>query len=357
MRKILVLLTTAFLLTVMIGCSDNPSEAFLNKYSPKFEEIGKKMQNVASQQQYNDLLNEIKPLFAEMSDDYSPELSDQAVILYAQFANYAAEYAKAGDAYSVVIERQPEMQSDSLLLYGAMSYFYSDNTDKAIEYMKKSLDFGEGASIQMKDYFLGVTLEEIMNKEGKEAADQFIALVKEKIQHPLPRFQAQVNAIALIGAPAPAFIGIAKWLNGRALTPSRLKGKVYLIDFWATWCNPCRMSIPEMKKIYNKFKNNRSFYLIGMTKTYGNYSDGEQQIPNCGPEKEMALIADFAKKNNMSYHIGIASDNTNADQFGVSGIPSFFLVGKDGKIVKRWVGYDPKNFAEMDQEIEKALAL
>lgn len=355
MKKVLVSMLVMLMMISFWGCGQKKSEDFYKKYSAELEIYQDKMDKVKSQVEYDALLSEIKPVFAEMDKEYSSEFKSAAMEVYAKFAGLAGEYGKAADAYIMLIENKGELTSDSLLLPAAMACFYAERPGKGATLMKESLKFGDKGDLRLKDYMLAMALEEIMNSEGKDAADSFIKNVKANITVPLTRFEGQAKAIAIFGSDAPELINVEKWLNIKKLTPKSLKGKVYLIDFWATWCNPCRMSTPKMKELYTKYKNNKDFYLIGMTTTYGNYRDGEQNIPNVTPEKERELIAAYVSHKGMEYPIGIAKSNINSQNFGVSGIPAFYLMGKDGKIKKRWVGFVEKNFAEMDELIAAEL--
>jgi peroxiredoxin len=119
-------------------------------------------------------------------------------------------------------------------------------------------------------------------------------------------------------------------LNYVGKTPD-IKGKPMLLEFWATWCPPCRKSIPHLNEIYAKFKD-RGLAVVGVT-----------------DESEM-VIRKFEKEVPMDYPVATDTGGRLGEKLGVSSIPTAFLVDKDGKIT--WQGH-PMNLPEA--EIEKIL--
>ncbi len=110
-----------------------------------------------------------------------------------------------------------------------------------------------------------------------------------------------------------------------------LKGKAVVVEFWATWCPPCRTSIPHLNELQKKFKD-KGLVIVGITK-----------------EKE-DVVTKFRGTTPMDYTVALDEKGSLGKTFGVSGIPHAFVVGKDGKIA--WNGH-PMELT--DAEIEKAL--
>jgi len=142
-------------------------------------------------------------------------------------------------------------------------------------------------------------------------------------------FTAQAATLN-IGDPAPK-IQVAKWVQGDAVTEFK-PGTVYIVEFWATWCPPCRASIPHLNQTYLKFKE-KGVVVIGVDILEEDTSKVAPFIKGMGTNMtyRVALdqVADGDKKGKMVETWMKASDS--------QGIPRAFLVGKDGKIA--WIGH------------------
>ena len=135
-------------------------------------------------------------------------------------------------------------------------------------------------------------------------------------------------------------------VNDSSYTLSKMEGKVVLINFWATWCGPCRMEIPEFNQLYN------SYYEKGLEILGISISDNKKQLKN------------FTKSFAVNYPIlyGSARDMNKImkDYGGVYAVPSSFLIGKEGSIIWSYPGailklYDPQTFSALVYKIEKEL--
>jgi len=134
-----------------------------------------------------------------------------------------------------------------------------------------------------------------------------------------------------VGQPAPDFI--AKDLADRTVNLSDYHGqKVVLLDFWATWCEPCRMAMPGLQGVLDDFKD-RGLEILSV---------------NQGESSEQA--AGFMKKKGYGFHVLLDPDSAIGGTYGVRGIPTVVAIDKLG--VVRWikVGYSPD-----DSELRKVL--
>jgi cytochrome c biogenesis protein CcmG/thiol:disulfide interchange protein DsbE len=136
----------------------------------------------------------------------------------------------------------------------------------------------------------------------------------------------------MIGKIAPDFE--LKTLDGKKLKLSSLKGKVVIIDFWATWCGPCRMEIPSFIKLQKDYKK-KGLVIIGMALD------------------EKDKVVKFAKENKISYTIVIGNDDITIQYGGINAIPATFVIGKDMKIKYQHVGVTDKDVFE--KEIKELL--
>jgi thiol-disulfide isomerase/thioredoxin len=139
-----------------------------------------------------------------------------------------------------------------------------------------------------------------------------------------------------LGDTAPP-LKVEKWVKGDAVDLSAGKGKVYVVEFWATWCPPCRKSIPHLTKLQEQYKD-KGVVFIGVSQ-----------------EKE-SVISEFVTKmgKEMAYTVACDKDNATSEAymgaFGVNGIPHAFLIDKNGKIA--WHGHP---MDDMDKQIDKLL--
>jgi len=109
-------------------------------------------------------------------------------------------------------------------------------------------------------------------------------------------------------------------LDGRTVAMKNLSNKVVVIDFWATWCGPCREEIPHLNKLYSDYKA-QGLEIIGISMDDG--PDG---------------VKEFVRQMRMEYPVGMGNDEL-AEQFGgIPGIPTTFIVDRKGNIVKKFVG-------------------
>ncbi|MGS1005162.1 peroxiredoxin family protein [Burkholderia glumae] len=127
-------------------------------------------------------------------------------------------------------------------------------------------------------------------------------------------------------------------LSGQKVsTASDLKGKVYLVNFWATSCETCMKEMPQMVDTYNRFKG-QGLEFVAVAMSYD----------------PPMYVANYAQTRRLPFKVAL-DDGSVARQFGnVQLTPTTFLVDRDGKILKRYVG-EPQ-FAELDQLLQKALA-
>lgn len=118
------------------------------------------------------------------------------------------------------------------------------------------------------------------------------------------------------------------------------KGKVVLIDTWATWCPPCRASLPHIQKISSDSKRAAQGLVVWAI------NDGETT----------ADVSKFLADNKYTFTVLMDPQATVLSKYHVSGIPTTFIVGRDGTIQDVFVGYDDHSAEAIDAAIDKALA-
>jgi len=164
---------------------------------------------------------------------------------------------------------------------------------------------------------------------GREETRDITASQKRKATAPMARRAES----PLIGKPAPSFT--LQDLNGKQVSLSDFKGKVVLLDFWATWCGPCVRTIPHLDALHKKYKD-QGLVVIGINN-----------------ERNHAKVKEFAKAR-ISYIILLDADK-QFRQYGARSIPTAFYIDKDGMIRYRDVGFRQGKEKEMEQKVKELL--
>jgi cytochrome c biogenesis protein CcmG/thiol:disulfide interchange protein DsbE len=127
-----------------------------------------------------------------------------------------------------------------------------------------------------------------------------------------------LSGVTMVNRPAPDFI--LTTFKGTTISPEDLRGKPVVINFWASWCPPCRVEAPLLERTWRAYKN-RGLIFLGV---------------NIQDRKEDAL--NYIREFNITYPNGPDPTGEIAINYGVSGLPVTFFVSRKGEVVRRWVG-------------------
>ena len=136
------------------------------------------------------------------------------------------------------------------------------------------------------------------------------------------------------GTPAPDFT--LQSVDGKTVRLSEFKGKAVLVNFWATWCGPCKIETPWLVEFQNQYRA-QGLQIVGVA------------MDDSGKDE----IARFAKDMGMNYPVLLGKEAVGDAYGGVPALPESFFVGRDGKIVDKIMGIEGK--AELESAIKKAL--
>jgi thiol-disulfide isomerase/thioredoxin len=146
------------------------------------------------------------------------------------------------------------------------------------------------------------------------------------------------DTTALKGQPAPEVA--VKTLDGKDVKLSEQKGNVVMMDFWATWCGPCKQSLPHVQEL---------------SKDADRAAKG-LKVWAVNSAEDAKTVEAFVKKNNYTFTVPLAGEDL-MKTYMVTGIPATVIVGRDGKVAEVFVGFDPNESpAQLKAALDKALA-
>ncbi|MFI5293717.1 MAG: peroxiredoxin family protein [Thermodesulfovibrionales bacterium] len=134
---------------------------------------------------------------------------------------------------------------------------------------------------------------------------------------------------------APDFV--LKDIEGKDIQLSRFKGKMVVLEFWATWCPPCKATIPELIAMQEKYAG-KGLVVLGISIDEG----GDLA----------SKLSAFSKANKINYPILLGSEEVSR-AYGIMSVPATFLIGKDNKIITAYKGYVDNLEALISQQIDK----
>ena len=239
------------------------------------------------------------------------------------------EYAKGAQelAKEFPSDSRPLMmlsEASTLIEDGKLAKTLAEKAEKGILAILKKDPKDEGAN--------AVLMRMADSAEPEKAKDFLKRVMKNGPAQMASAAAGKLKKMDALGNPVKMAF---KAVDGRQVDLAKLKGKVVLIDFWATWCGPCIAELPNVKKTYAKY-HEKGFEIVGISL-----------------DQSKDKLTDFVKENDMPWpqHFdGLGWKNEFAVMYGIQGIPAMWLVNKDGNLV------DMKARSGLDAKVEKLLA-
>jgi thiol-disulfide isomerase/thioredoxin len=135
-----------------------------------------------------------------------------------------------------------------------------------------------------------------------------------------------------IGTPAPVFK--LQNLAGRQVSLDQFRGKVVLLDFWATWCNPCRMTMPLVEKLQKEYSDTLALLAVNLQE----------------PE---AVVKDYVQKQGINSEVLLDENGSVGESYGTESIPMQVLIDRNGIVRNIHIGYSPSMISKLRAEIQQ----
>lgn len=214
---------------------------------------------------------------------------------------------------------------------------------------------------------LGLTLAEIYLEEEKladarrvlneraEFAEKIFQIMQatgtqeQKREASGGRIQIRDRArqVALLGTPAPE-ISVQTWIQGEPATLAGLRGRVVLLEFWATWCKPCREMFGKLKKLDADYRE-RGLEILALTRHYFAYRGTAES-----KAEELELMRKTVSEHELLFRVGVSDSESTQELYGATGMPTLCLIDRRG--IVRYAhfggGVDPK----FDEILRECLA-
>ena len=188
----------------------------------------------------------------------------------------------------------------------------------------------------------------VVNYRQRRDADAKLKQLQAMLAESAPAGNAadagEIPENPLQGKMAPEFT--LKDTTGRKISLSDFKGKAVVVDFWATWCAPCKIEIPWLEQFHNEYAG-QGLEILGISE---DDLDPDNKAELAQEKKDIAAKAAELKIN---YPVLFDDANISGPYGGVDGLPTTFFINRDGKVVASTVGLAPRD--EIEADIKKAL--
>ena len=266
-------------------------------------------------------------------------LLDEAVAAVASYAHHKPQTADdryrmellIGDAYSRTKDYAAMTKHAQAMLEAAKEFSKTskDQVFKRDEMLAKSSALLADAYAKSNHHDDAVkTIENLVRMSFELPSGNLYKLAMYRfllLKPSAEEFDKLLAGFDLSKAIPPEIVG-AQWIDQAPVKLADLRGKVVLLDFWAHWCGPCRVTLPNLSRWHESYKD-KGLVILGLTEYYG-HGDGRPMTP----VEELAFLHEFKKRNRLPYGIVVDESDDNSLNYGVNSIPMSFLIDRKGRL-------------------------
>ena len=304
------------------------------------------------------------------------QIARSRIVVYAGRKKLLDEMEKAYEAWLKGSPVQPTLRP-SLEGSMAVAYFKDKNYEQAIKYGRSSLETIKNLEAktwqersQKTDMYATLVETLLRSYQKSDRKEEAISILAEgrALAFTIPSAKLYQKIMYMVDEygvsekklmekvesfpaayPAPEF-AVKEWLGQEPVTLESLRGKVVLLDFWATWCPPCIKTFPRLRGWHKKY-GPQGFTIVGVTKFYG--QAGTRKV---GQPDELSFLREFRDDHKLPYGFAVAEGDDTASKYGVLVLPSTFLLDRHG--VVRYIGMGAKleEAENLEEMIKKVLA-